>query len=236
LEAAWLGAPSLVRLLRWLVAGDASGTLLRKRAAAALEARLTRSSRLLAFLHVLIGDVSSAAKALKNAPGLGWSSSDHPGHLLFPVFAWMVRDQAASGVRAAVVEVLGVGPGSSFESVLHPIDPATTLPTPTVLEVLERVDVRGRLLPQERSTALDALRAAASKRSQGVTGEKRRRHYDHAATLAACCVEIDRVGSAAWFETLRAQTSRFPAFQEALKSALGSRKVFAPMRSALDGE
>ena len=236
LEAAWLGAPSLARLLRWLVADDASSALLRKRAAASLEARPARSSRLLAFLHFVTGDVSSAAKALKNAPGLGWSSSDHPGHLLFPVFAWMLGDETLGGVRAAVVEVLSLAPGSAFESALYPIDPATKLPTPTVLDVLERLDVRARLGPQERTTALDAMRAAASKRAYGVTGEKRRRHYDHAATLAACCVEVDRNRSAAWFEVLRAETSRFPAFQGALRSALDNRKMFAPLRIALDGE
>lgn len=118
LEAAWLGAPSLARLLRWLVAGDANATAIRKRAAAAIEARPTRSNRLTAFLQVLTGDIASAAAALKGAPGLGWSSDDHPGHLLFPTF------------------------------------------------------VRSRFTPKDRAAALEAMRTAASKRTDGVTGEK----------------------------------------------------------------
>jgi hypothetical protein len=236
LEAAWLGAPSLARLQRWLVADDASAASIRKRAGAALEASPTKASRLLAFLHLLVGDFPAAAKALKSAPGLGWSSDDHPGHLLFPAFAWMVASGTPTGVTANVVEVLDREPRSLLESSLEPQDPSIALSTPTPRAVLDRAEVRSRLATKDRAAALDAMRTAASKRTDGVTGEKRRRHYEHAAMLVGCCVEPDRLGSAAWLEALRARTSRFPAYQEALRAALGGGRRLLGTRRFADGE
>jgi hypothetical protein len=236
LEAAWLGAPSIARLQRWLVADDANGATIRKRAAAALEKTPTRSSRLVALLHVLVGDVPAAAKALKSAPGLGWSNDDHPGHLLFPAFAWMLANGPPTGVTANVVEVLDLEPRSLLESSLEAQDPSTRLSTPTARAVLDRAEVRSRLTVEDRAAALDAMRTAASKRTDGVTGEKRRRHYEHAAMLVGCCVETDLQRSAAWLDALRARTSRFPAYQEALRAALRGGRRFLGTRRFADGE
>lgn len=236
LEAAWVGAPSLARLLRWIVADDANCATIRKRAAATIDASPTKSKRLHAFLKVIVGDIATAANALKSAPGLGWSRDDHPGHLLFPAFAWLLGDGTPKGVSVGVVEVLKHAPRSLLESHLEADDGSTKLPTPTVLDVLERADVRSRVAAKDRVAALDAMRTAASKRTDGVTGEKRRRHYDHAATLVGCCVEADRQGSVAWLEALRARTSRFPAYQEALRAALGGAPRYLGTRSFAHGE
>lgn len=236
LDAAWVGAPSLARLLRWLVADDANAATIRKRASTTIDASPTRSKRLHGFLRVIVGDIPSAANALKSAPGLGWSSDDHPGHLLFPVFAWLLADGTPKGVSGGVVEILKQAPRSLLESHLDVDEATTKLPTPTVLDVLERAEVRSRAAAKDRAAALDAMRTAASKRTDGVTGEKRRRHYDHAATLVGCCVEADRQGSVAWLDALRARTSRFPAYQEALRAALsGGRRDFG-MRGFAHGE
>ncbi len=35
------------------------------------------------------------------------------------------------------------------------------------------------------------MRTAAEKRVEGVTANKRRRHYDHAASLAVKCAQVD---------------------------------------------
>jgi hypothetical protein len=110
------------------------------------------------------------------------------------------------------------------------------LPTPMVIDVLEQADVRSHVTAKDRAIALDAMRAAASKRTDGVTAEKRRRHYEHAATLVGCCVEADPQGSAAWLEALRARTSRFPAYQEALRAALGGGRRYLATRSFVHGE
>ena len=236
LEAAWVGAPSLCRLLRWLVADSANAATIRKRAAATIDASPTRSKRLHAFLDVIVGDVPSAAKALKSAPGLGWSSDDHPGHLLFAVFAWLVGEGTAKGVSVGVLEVLKQPPRSLLDVHLEAEEGSTKLPTPAVLDVLERASVRANVAPKDRAAALDAMRTAASKRTDGVTGEKRRRHYDHAAMLVGCCVEAERPGSAAWLEALRARTSRFPAYQEALRAALGGGRTYLDMISFVHDE
>ncbi len=232
LEAAWVGAPSLARLLRWLVADGANAATIRKRAAATIDA--SRSKRLRAFLHVIVGDIPSAAKILKSAPGLGWSSDDHPGHLLFPVFAWLLADGTPKGVSEGVVDVLKQAPRALLDAHLEVDEGSTKVSTPTVLDVLERASVRANV--EDRAAVLDAMRTAASKRTDGVTGEKRRRHYDHAARLVGCCVEGDRQGSAKWLEALRVGTSRFPAYQAALRAALGGAPRYLGTRRFAHGE
>ena len=127
LEAAWAGAPSLARRVRWLVADGANAATIRKRAAATADVSPTRSKRLHAFLHVIVGDIPSAANVLKSAPGLGWSSDDHPGHLMFPVFAWLLADGTPKGVSGGVVEVLKQAPRSLLESHLEADEASTKL-------------------------------------------------------------------------------------------------------------
>src|SRR5258708_6813663 len=92
---------------------------------------------------------------------------------------------------------------------------------------LLRADSRPRraAAPKDRAAALDAIRTAASKRTDGVTGEKRRRHYEHAAMLVGCCVEADLQASAAWLDALRARSRPFREVlvigERSLWSALG---------------
>jgi hypothetical protein len=78
LELAWRKAPSLLRLRRWLGSSGSRG-ILKKRAAAAIEACPTKAHRQKALLCILLGDFETAAKLLASAPGLGWSDSEHPG-------------------------------------------------------------------------------------------------------------------------------------------------------------
>ncbi len=236
LEAAWVGAPSLARLLRWLVVDDANAATIRERAAATIDASPTRSRRLHAFLDVIVGDIPSAANALKSAPGLGWSSDDHPGQLLFPVFAWLLADGTPKGVSVGVVELLKQAHRSLLDAPLEGGEGSTRLPTPTVLDVLERANIRPNVAPEDRAAALDAMRSAAAKRTDGVTGGERQRHYGHAAMLVGCCVEADRQGAARWLEALRARTSRFPAYQRALLAALGGAPRYLEARSLARGE
>ncbi|WP_147444641.1 hypothetical protein [Corallococcus sp. CA053C] len=235
LKAAWLGEPSLTRLLRWLFAGEPTSATLRKRAASALKASPTKAPRLVGFLNVLVGDIESAAQRLARAPGLGWSSSDHPGHLLFPVFAWLLGGAPTGSVRAELARVLlqprdsEDGTGFAFLGEIGTKqDAGPRLSTPSVIDALQRAEVTRRLTAQERGVALTAMKAAATKRTDGVLGEKRRRYYGHAAALVACCVELEdgtgrASGTSPWAEALRARTSRFPAFQEALRAPLARR-------------
>ena len=71
------------------------------------------------------------------------------------------------------------------------------------------------------------MRAAASKRVEGIVGHKRRHHYGHAATLVACCLEVapavgKRKELADWVDEVREKYSRFYAFQGELTTALAS--------------
>lgn len=72
LEAAWTAAPSLARLLRWLVADGpstkrADGALVRKRAAAVLASPPTRAASMLAFLHLLGGEPAVGASTRESS-------------------------------------------------------------------------------------------------------------------------------------------------------------------------
>jgi hypothetical protein len=231
LESAWLGAPSLVRLLRWLLAEDPSAVALKKRSSLALDANATRSPRLLGLLHVLVGNVPAAANVLKKAPGLGWSTGDHPGHLLFSVFAWLCGRPHPGSVCEELAQTLSGPGGSEFENetefVGHDSGDARKDPQlakPSVIDALQRADILTNFSRDDRKEALAALKSAATKRMDGVLGEKRRRHYAHAALLVACCVELEerreKESSSPWAEALRARTSHFPAFQRELRAAL----------------
>jgi hypothetical protein len=68
---------------------------------------------------------------------------------------------------------------------------------------------------------LNSMRTAAEKRIAGVTENKRRRHYGHAASLALACAQVDgtAVGTK-WLEGIRDAYRRYPALQR----ELGGRK------------
>jgi hypothetical protein len=234
LEAAWLGAPSLLRLLRWLLAGESSAPTLRKRAAAALDGSPTTAPRTVGFLNLLVGNVSAAARLLTKAAGLGWSQGDHPGHVLFPAFAWLLGGAPSGSVRQELARTLHIPLREEFDFEAA-IDgdlrapSAPKLPCPMIIDALERADVRARLSRDDRKVMLDAMKTAAARRTDGVLGEKRRPHYGHAAMLVACCVELEdgsgkATATSPWAEALRARTSRFPAFQQELRAALGKAR------------
>jgi len=49
------------------------------------------------------GEFEAAAKLLASAPGLGWSDSEHPGHMLFHVFCQLLGGGSAHSRWAATV-------------------------------------------------------------------------------------------------------------------------------------
>ena len=234
LEAAWLEAPCLVRLLRWLEAGAPEAATLKRRATLALEKCPTTAPRLVGLLHVLAGDIASAAALLTQASGLGWSNEEHPGHVLFPAFAWLLGGAPAGTLRGELARPLRHPPTQLFGLTLDldsedagaPTTPRPALPTPSVIHVLQRSHAAERLTARDRSAMLEALRSAASARTDSVISHKRRRTYVHAAILIACSVEMETLAGhaetgASWVAELRERTRRFPAFQEALRKALG---------------
>jgi hypothetical protein len=239
LEAAWRGAPSLERLLRWLGSDEPNAATLMKRTTSALKPCPTKSARLEGVLYLLTGEVESAARLLGTAPGLGWSSEDHPGHVLFPAFAWVLGGAPNGSLRGEFARAIDRPPATNFHAVDssgrdeetdEPDQTGTpSLSTPSLLRIMQQASLRERLTQPDRVAMQAALRAAAIARVEGVLREKRRRHYEHAAMLVGCCVEVDdarelAIGSG-WIAALRRRTSRFPAFQAALRRALAIAKA-----------
>ena len=226
LDVAWRDAPSLVRLLRWLGAGTPSASTVVKRARKAIENCAGKAGRQLGLLHLLGGDVHAAAQDLARARGLGWSAESHPGHLLFPAFAGLlVQGTETQLVGRLFADLRYVSRDPSDMSCEEDDGANPRLATPSVAELIARARVVARIDARGRIAMLEAMQAAARKRVAGILGNKRRRHYDHAAILVACCLELAPLAGkpgaiAKWVAALRRKYSRFPAFQRELDRAL----------------
>jgi hypothetical protein len=177
LERAWQATPTLRRLRRWLGATRGHKALL-ARATAALAACPPPADRQRALLLVLLGELDAAAALLERAPGSGWSHADHPGHLLFPVLRRLL-----GGSESLPDDDLDE-PG---EVVTHG---RTALAAPRVMDLVARAELSPSAAV--RAAIVRAMRAAAERRLATVVGERRRRHYGHAASLVAGYAEVDR--------------------------------------------
>ena len=212
LERAWRGAPSMLRLRRWLGAAGGKAAV-RKRAAEALDACPKQAHRQRAFLHVLLGDLELAAKLLASAPGLGWSGSEHPGHLLFPLFQALLGDKSASFSSSTAHPP---GRGMDLEELeLMTLDrDEPRLAAPEIDQVVEQAAVGGAAGGKVREIVIESMRKAAERRVEGVTGKQRRRHYEHAASLVAICAAIDASpATVGWVTRLREEHRRYPALR-----------------------
>lgn len=221
LERAWRASPSMSRLLRWLGASTSRATL-GKRVTEALEACPKRATRQRALLLVLSHDFVPAAKLLASAPGLGWSSAEHPGHLLFPLFARLLG--GAKGPTRQELEPVFADELDLDELEAMTADPEEPrLATPEVDALLELAGVERISDAAVQATVLAAMKKAAEGRVAGVTERKQRRHYGHAAELVAACVACDASGATAhWAEALKVDYRRFPAFRAELDTAMGA--------------
>ena len=221
LERAWRAEPTMPRLRRWL-GGVTTQQSMRERAAEALRACPKQAQRQHAFLHLLQGDVEQAAELLADAPGLGWSNGEHPGPLIFPLFQTLLGAKGASGRASALL------PGGmdieECDLLTADGDDGPRLATPKVDDILRDAGVVGVSDVAARQVALGAMRQAAEKRVAGVTEQKRRRHYGHAASLVAACAACDgSTETGRWAATLRAQYRRFPALCAEIDGRMGSR-------------
>jgi hypothetical protein len=222
LEMAWCKSPSLLRLRRWLGSSESMGAL-KKRAAAAIEACPEKAHRQKAFLRVLLGDYKAAAKLLASAPGLGWSDSEHAGHLLFPIFYRLLCGRSRYLERGVPhrdtldIHVMDIDELKALS--LDRDEPS--LPNPSVDEIMALAGLEDVKSDAERACLIQAMQKAARKRIEGVTEHKRRRYYGHAASLAAACVAVDKSpGMAEWIAAIRSRYRRFPALQRELDRCL----------------
>ena len=225
LDAAWCAAPTLIRLLRWLAADGRVPTALRTRAKKGLARCLRTAGRQLGLLRVLTGDLRAAADLLSKAPGLGWSSDNHPGHVLFPSFAVLLANRTSRRVSETVLAELESTCRDPLEG-LSPDDGdgRPRLGTPSIVALIRDVSSRMLLVDADRNAMIDAMRIAAEKRVEGILGHSRRRHYGHAAILMGQCIALaptERAKDfAAWIAGLQQTHNRRHAFREELRRAM----------------
>ena len=206
LEHAWRKAPSMIRLRRWL-GSSKTRKVFGKRVGEALSVCPTQARRQQALLHVLGADFSAAAQLLAAAPGLGWSDEAHPGHLLFPLFASLLGD----------VEMPKETERDFNDLSLLANQDEPRLQTPDTAALLDLATVEPPSDADTCAAVLEAMRTAAEKRIAGVTEHKRRRRYEHVASLALVCVQVDGSSeTTAWLAAIVDKYRRFPALQRAL--------------------
>jgi hypothetical protein len=208
-ERAWRQAPTWIRLQRWL-AGCTTRVELVERAGSALDVVPTGAARQRALLHILRGEFGEAAALLAEARGLGWSESEHPGHLLFPIFV---------GVLGGTTVAIELPPCyDDLESLVA--DDRPKLGTPPLKVLLRIADVKILEDARLRPAMIEALRTAAKKRIEGVTEDKRRSRYGQAASLAVQCARVDGSPEGqTWLRELRDEYRRYPALKREFKAA-----------------
>lgn len=222
LERAWREAPSMLRLGRWLASAKSRQTL-RRRGVQALDACPKSAPRQRAFLHVLLGEHEAAAKLLSAAPGLGWSDKEHPGHLLLPLFRAVLGGEPIAALQEPAHRQIGALDLQELDWTSGDGDQPRLAKT-TVDEIVDLAGVVAPPTPTARSAMLRAMRQAAEKRLAGVTENKRRRHYGHAAELVAICQALAPTPDTdRWVSGIRAEYRRYPALQQELVRHLGRR-------------
>jgi hypothetical protein len=105
-------------------------------------------------------------------------------------------------------------------------------PTPSIVALTQGARPGIALTEPDQDAAIDAMRIAAEKRTEGILGNSRPQHYGHAALLVASCVAFAPNGRSAellrWATDLRQQYRRRHAFREELSRACESVGVFVP--------
>lgn len=161
---------------------------------------------------------------------MGWSSQDHPGHLVFPLLAVLLANGTArkvSDTLLAELESTGRDVLAAFSD--EDTDAKPTLATPSIVALIGAARPSFKMADADRDVAITAMRVAAEKRVDGILGHSRRQHYGHAALLVAACMAFAPKGRAAelskWVADLRQQYSRRSAFREELTRAFASLGV-----------
>ena len=209
LGRAWREAPTLRRLLRWLD-GCTSAATLHARAGEALALLPAEAARQRALLHLLRGELGAAAALLAEAPGLGWSGAEHPGPLVFPLFAALL-----SGAKPTLELPRDLSDLSHLRA-----DGRPTLRTPSLDALTQLAGLRRPADPAQAAPLIEAMRTAATQRIVGVTANARRNDYAHAAALAVECARVEgSPAGAAWLRGLRVAHRRYPSLMRAFEAA-----------------
>lgn len=203
---------------------------IRTKAARSLARCSKTATRQIGLLRVLVGDVTGAAAVLAKSPGLGWSNPDHPGHTLFPLLAMLLSNGTIGGAFVTELEATGRDPLEPFTVPDEEHKPR--LRRPSVVVLIQSVRPTIALTDRDRDAAIDAMRIAAEKRTEGILDNSRRQHYGHATLLVASCVAFAPKSRASellrWATDLRQRYSRRHAFRQELARACESLDVFVP--------
>jgi hypothetical protein len=227
LATAWYAAPTLARLLRWLVTEDRRPTALRTKAKKIVTRCPKTAGRQLGLLCLLAGDISAAADLLSQAPGLGWSNDEHPGHVLFPSFALLLVQRTLRSVPDALLADLDSTCRDPLEVLSNDdVERRPKLSTPSIATLIADVSSTFAFGEADLRSIVDSMLVAAERRVEGILGHSRRRQYGHAAMLVASCVALAPAGSdkdlSAWMMGLRQTYSRRHTFREELRRAMES--------------
>jgi hypothetical protein len=227
LATAWHAAPTLARLLRWLVTEDRRRTTLRTKARKIVSRCPKTAGRQLGLLRLLAGEISGAADLLSKASGLGWSSDDHPGHVLFPSFALLLAHRTSRSVPDALLANLDSTCRDRLDALsLDDVEWRPKLGTPSIARLIQGVSSAMTFTAQDLRSMVDSMYVAAERRVEGILGHSRRRRYGHAAMLVASCVALAPAGNgkdvSAWMMGLRETYSRRHAFRKELRHAMES--------------
>jgi hypothetical protein len=188
------------------------------------------AGRQLGLLRVLTGDIGAAADLLSRAPGLGWSSDEHPGHVLFPSFAVLLAHKTSRRVSDTFLADLDSTCCDPLE-ILSPddVERRPKLGTPSIATLIHDVSSTITFVEEDLKSMVDSMCVAAERRVEGVLRNSRRRHYGHAAMLVASCVALAPAGRvkdlSTWMMGLRHTYSRRHAFREELRRAMESLGV-----------
>jgi hypothetical protein len=227
LAAAWHAAPTLTRLLRWLVAEDRRPTDLRRKARSILSRCPKTAGRQLGLLRLLAGDIGAAADLLSQSPGLGWSSDEHPGHVLFPSFALLLAHRTSRSLPDALLADLESTCRDPLEVLPHDdVERRPKLDTPSIATLIQGVSSTITVVEEDLRSMVDSMCIAAERRVAGILGNSRRRQYGHAAMLVASCVALAPAGGvkdlSGWMMGRQQTYSRRHAFREELRRAMKS--------------
>jgi len=215
LHAAWSASPTLERLRRWLHCASTRG-----QSADALQCAIEecprQAERQRALLHLLNNDLPAAAPLLAETTPLGWSGAQHPGHLLFPLFAqWLGCASATAGELLSNLKHHCRKPDDYADPGQAQLESATV---EELVCALGRTDIDA----SDRQLVVSAMRRAAEGRCGAVTANQRRRSYGHAAALVTACAEVDGEDGYRWAAAIRALYRRYPAFRRELDQRLGN--------------
>jgi hypothetical protein len=150
---------------------------------------------------------------------------------MFPLLAMLLSNGTIGEALVTELEATARDPLNSFAPTEEE-EYKPKLATPSIVALIHGARPGIALTEPDQDAAVDAMRIAAEKRTEGILNNSRRQHYGHAALLVASCVAFAPKSRASellkWARDLRQRYSRRHAFRQELARACESLDVFMP--------